>query len=104
MMMVTDSEFITEIQSTNSFNATACLNCGICTAICPMGLDILPRQLFRYVVLGIEKKILENQETVYSCLLCKMCEQNCPAEVKIAENVRILRGYINKKIFGLARK
>ncbi len=102
-MAGTDSKFMDEIKNTKSFNAFACMNCGVCTAICPMGLDLLPRQLFRYVVLGIEKKVLENQETIYSCLLCKMCEQNCPADVKIADNVRILRGYINKKYFGLAR-
>lgn len=102
-MAKANSKFIDEIKTTKSFNASACMNCGICTAICPMGLDILPRQLFRYAVVGIEEKILENQEIIYSCLLCKMCEQNCPAEVKIAENVRLLRGYINRKIFGLSR-
>jgi len=98
-----DSTFIDEIKTTKSFNASACMNCGICSAICPMGRDLLPRQLFRYAVLGIEEKILENQETIYSCLLCKMCEQNCPADVKIVENVRTLRNYINRKIFDLSR-
>jgi len=102
-MASADSTFIDEIKTTKSFNASACMNCGICSAICPMGLDLLPRQLFRYAVLGIEEKILENQETIYSCLLCKMCEQNCPADVKIVENVRTLRNYINRKIFDLSR-
>jgi heterodisulfide reductase subunit C len=55
------------------------------------------------VVIGIEEKVLENQDTIFSCLMCKMCEQNCPADVKIAENVRTLRGYINRKVFGLSR-
>ena len=98
-----NSNFIDEIKTTESFNASACLNCGVCTAVCPMGLDMLPRQLFRYVLIGIEDKVLENQETIFSCLLCRMCEQNCPADVHIAENVRILRGYINRKVFRLSR-
>ena len=99
-----NSTFIDEIKTTESFNANACMNCGVCTAICPMGLDLLPRQLFRYVVIGVEEKILENQETIFSCLLCKMCEQNCPANVKIVENIRTLRGFINRKVYRLSRK
>ena len=98
-----DSKFIDEIKTTDSFNATACMNCGVCTAVCPMGLDILPRHLFRYVVVGVKEKVLENKETIFSCLLCKMCEQNCPAGVEIAENMRILRNYINRKIYGISR-
>lgn len=92
-----------EIESSEEFNASACMNCGVCTAICPMGLDLLPRRLFRYVVVGIEEKVLENQEMIFSCLMCKMCEQNCPAGVKIAENVRTLRSYINRNVFELSR-
>jgi heterodisulfide reductase subunit C len=102
-MATANSMFIDEIRTAESFNALACMNCGICTAVCPMGIDILPRQLFRYVVIGIEEKVLENQEAIFSCLMCKMCEQNCPADVRIAENVRTLRGYINRRVFKLPR-
>jgi heterodisulfide reductase subunit C2 len=102
-MTKVDSRFIDEINTGESFNASACMNCGVCTAVCPMGLDILPRQLFRYVIIGAENKVLENQETIFSCLMCKMCEQNCPAKVNITENVRTLRGYINRKVFRLSR-
>jgi heterodisulfide reductase subunit C2 len=102
-MTSVNSEFIDEIKTTESFNASACMNCGVCTAICPMGLNLLPRQLFRYVVIGVEEKVLENQETIFSCLMCKMCEQNCPAKVSIVENVRTLRRYINRKVFELSR-
>nr|MBN2277242.1 4Fe-4S dicluster domain-containing protein [candidate division Zixibacteria bacterium] len=98
-----DSKFIDEIKTSESFNASACMNCGVCTAVCPMGLDILPRQLFRYVIIGVEDRVLENQETIFSCLMCKMCEQNCPAGVNITENVRTLRTYISRKVFGLLR-
>ncbi len=98
-----NTKFIDELQSSRSFNAGACMNCGVCTAVCPMGLDLLPRQLFRYAVLGVEEEILEHQETIFACLLCRMCEENCPAGVKITENVRTLRGYFNRTQFGLSR-
>jgi len=83
------------------FNASACMNCGVCTAVCPMGIEALPRMLFRYVLLGMEDQVLEQIESVYSCLLCRMCEVNCPAGVHIAENVRSLRHHINRTMFGL---
>ncbi len=75
------------------------MNCGVCSAVCPMGIELLPRKLFRYVLLGIEHKVVNNAEAIYSCLLCRMCEANCPAQVHIAENVRLLRHYLNRKVF-----
>jgi heterodisulfide reductase subunit C len=90
-----------EVGEGREFNASACMNCGVCTAVCPMGIEILPRRLFRYVLLGMEEQLLEETETVFSCLLCKMCEANCPAGVNIAENVRALRHHINRTQFGI---
>lgn len=93
--------FVAEVKKSDAFNAAACMNCGVCSAVCPMGIELLPRKLFRYVLLGIESRVLENSETIYSCLLCKMCEASCPAGVHITENVRSLRYYINKKVYKL---
>lgn len=90
-----------EVAERNEFDASACMNCGVCTAVCPMGIEVLPRRLFRYVLLGMEEQVLEETESIYSCLLCKMCEVNCPAGVHIAENVRALRHHINRTAFGL---
>lgn len=98
-MIRVNAEFIDSISTSETFNASACMHCGVCTAVCPVGIGLLPRQLFRYVVIGAQDRILENQDTIFSCLLCKMCEENCPAGVGIAENIRTLRGYINREIF-----
>lgn len=101
MSTLVDPALAVEVGGHDEFNASACMNCGVCTAVCPMGIEVLPRRLFRYVLLGMEEKVLEETESVYSCLLCKMCEVNCPAGVRIAENVRSLRHHINRKVFGL---
>ena len=98
-MALVNPDFINEVKRSEEFNASACMNCGVCSAVCPMGIELLPRKLFRYVLLGLKDKVLDNKETIYSCLLCKMCEANCPAKVHIAENVRSLRYYMNKKVF-----
>ena len=100
-MATVSPTFLKEFSPPEPINANACINCDVCTAIYPMGLDILPRNLFRYVLLGLKDKVIENQETIFSCLLCKLCEENCPADVHIAENVRILRGYINRNVYKL---
>ena len=98
-MALVNPDFAEEIGKPEAFNASACMNCGVCSAVCPMGIELLPRKLFRYVLLGLEEKVQKNSETIYSCLLCKMCEANCPAGVHIAENVRSLRYYLNKKVY-----
>ena len=90
-----------QLARSDEFNADACMNCGVCSAICPMGVDVEVRKLFRYVLLGMEDHVLSETEPVFSCLLCKMCEENCPAGVRIAENVRTLRHHLNRTVFGL---
>ncbi|HUO99625.1 MAG TPA: 4Fe-4S dicluster domain-containing protein [Rhizomicrobium sp.] len=88
-------------RGTSEFNAEACFNCGTCTALCPLGYQILPRKLFHEVRLGLEDKIRAEIPQIFSCLLCRMCEENCPQGVHITENMRILRYLINRQEFGL---
>jgi heterodisulfide reductase subunit C2 len=83
-----------ELRSLGDYDAEACMNCGICTAVCPLAIDLLPRRLFRYVELGLEERLRDETETVFSCLLCRACEESCPAGVHITENVRILRHWL----------
>jgi heterodisulfide reductase subunit C2 len=101
MTTVVDPGFADRVREAGAFDAEACMNCGVCTAICPLGVDLLPRRLFRYVLLGMEGRVLAETESVYSCLLCRACEESCPAGVHITENVRTLRHYVNRRVFGL---
>jgi len=101
MTALVNPELATELARSGEFNADACMNCGVCSAICPMGIDVEVRKLFRYVLLGMEDQVKAQTENVFSCLLCKMCEENCPAGVNIAENVRTLRHHIVRTAFGL---
>jgi heterodisulfide reductase subunit C len=68
-----------------------------------VGIDLLPRRLFRYVVLGLDDEVAAHSEAVYQCLLCKLCEDNCTGGVHIVANVRALRGYFTREVFGLER-
>jgi len=97
-----DPEFLTRLRLGGDFDARLCMNCGTCTALCPLGLELMPRRLFRYALLGDREEVLGHTEMIFSCLLCRMCEANCPAGVHIAENVRALRTYVNREVHGLA--
>jgi heterodisulfide reductase subunit C len=95
------SQLAERVREAGAFDAEACMNCGVCTAACPLGLDVLPRRLFRYVLLGLGERVAAETETVYSCLLCGLCEESCPAGVHITENVRTLRHHVNRTLFGM---
>jgi len=97
-----DAGLAGRVGGSTGFDAAACMNCGTCTAACPMGLEVLPRRLFRFVMLGMEDGVRESTEAIYSCLLCRMCEESCPAGVPIAENVRSLRRYLNREVFRIS--
>lgn len=98
-MIKADGNFVKELSKRGRFNAAECFNCGTCTALCPVGLAILPRELFRFVLLGGRQKLMEMSDTIYSCLLCRMCEENCPQGVKISGNIRTLRSWMSEEVY-----
>ena len=83
-----------------------CINCGTCTAVCPLPKEdvLLPRQLLRLLHLGLRDEILARSESIYSCLLCRLCEETCPAGVSIPECVRFLRGHLNRTVYHLEKE
>ena len=102
-MLKVDAEYRKQMKLPDGFNASACLMCGQCTAICPLGIELNPRLLFRYVLFGLEEKVMENSESIFECLLCRMCEVDCRAGVHIADNIRALRSYIDRDVYGITR-
>lgn len=94
MAAVVSSAMVDELAVLGDFDAAACMNCGVCTAACPLGLDILPRRLLRQALLGRAETVQAESDAVFSCLLCRACEANCPAGVHIAEDVRLLRRWL----------
>jgi len=99
MTTVLHPDMARQIWPGGEMNAEACMNCGVCSAVCPMGIELLPRRLFRFVLLGMEDRVRQESEAVFSCLLCRLCEVNCPADVPVAESVRSLRHYFNTHVF-----
>lgn len=94
MTVVADRRLLDDLHRLGEFDAETCMNCGVCTAACPLGIDLLPRRLFRHVVLGLDDRVREEERAIFSCLLCRACEERCPGGVHITENVRLLRRYL----------
>ena len=94
MSTVVNPALADELRGFGAFDPEVCMNCGVCTATCPLGIDVLPRHLLRYAALGMEERIREETETVFSCLLCRACEESCPAGVHISENIRVMRRWL----------
>jgi len=94
-------ELAARMKKAEGFDANACFHCGTCTALCPLGYEILPRKLFHDAMLGLEDRVRANIPQIFSCLLCRMCEANCPSGVHITDNIRTLRSLINRQVFGL---
>jgi heterodisulfide reductase subunit C len=61
---------------------TACMNCGICTAICPAAefYNYDPRKICNQVQSKDEEKIedLLKSETIWYCGQCMSCKTRCP--------------------------
>ncbi|MFA4836260.1 MAG: (Fe-S)-binding protein [Dehalococcoidia bacterium] len=79
--------------------AYGCLDCGKCTAICPVSRydpEFSPRMLVYDAIHGDGSTILQ-QKQIWSCLTCGACEMICQSGVQFSEFVTSLRGEAHQK-------
>lgn len=73
----------------------ACMNCGVCTAICPAAefYEYDPRRICDTVQRGNEIEIerLLKSETIWYCGQCMSCKTRCPRGNVPGELINILR-------------
>ena len=55
--LVVRPDLAAELHQLGDFDAEACMNCGVCTATCPLGIDVLPRRVLRDAVLGLDDRV-----------------------------------------------
>ena len=82
-------------------NLNLCIECGKCSSICPLK-DIFPEYSYENSPRGIinkflfdffimnEKEILEDS-TLWYCMTCTVCKNNCPAGVNFPGFISSLR-------------
>lgn len=74
---------------------THCMQCGLCSGLCPwgsVGSEFRTRKLMRMGQLGVEG--FESDDILFACTTCKLCMDNCPRQVKIIDVVRAMRAMI----------
>ncbi len=75
--------------------AWACLECGKCTAVCPVARQdgvFSPRRLVEEVIQGRPAEVVGNP-SLWACLTCRVCHERCPAGVdyvRFVQQVRVL--------------
>lgn len=92
----------------------ACMNCGICTAICPAAefFDYDPRRICDMVQRGDEDVIerLLRSDTIWNCGQCMSCKTRCPrgnvpgAVINILRSVSQTMGYYKESHLGKQQK
>jgi len=63
-----------------------CMQCGTCTATCPMAdaMDYGPRKLFALLLAGERETVLASS-TPWLCSSCYACTVRCPQEIHITD-------------------
>lgn len=70
-----------------------CLECGKCTSICPVSIkfeDFSPRLVVKKALLDFESDLL-NDERIWECLTCNLCNHVCMSDVHLPEFIRSVR-------------
>ncbi|MBN2485545.1 MAG: 4Fe-4S dicluster domain-containing protein [Bacteroidales bacterium] len=88
----------------------ACMNCGVCTAICPAAefYDYDPRMLVSIVQSNDEEAIIEllKSDTIWYCGQCMSCKTRCPRNNCPGLVINVLRkisqelGYFTESVKG----
>jgi quinone-modifying oxidoreductase subunit QmoC len=88
-------------------DATACFNCGNCTAVCALSTENtpFPRKVIRYLQIGAEDKLLQSPEP-WLCYYCGDCSETCPRGANPGEVMMGLRRYLTARYdrFGISKR
>ncbi len=71
--------------------ASACFQCGTCTATCPWGLVRQEPLNLRKLVHGAQLGLDGRTQDLWLCTTCGACEQQCPRGVRVSEIILPLR-------------
>jgi heterodisulfide reductase subunit C2 len=93
-----------EMRSLSGEDVSRCVQCGKCTAGCPIApdMDVMPNQVIRYLQLNEEGKAL-GASSIWICASCTTCSVRCPEGIDVARVMNqsrklcIERGYRPKE-------
>jgi heterodisulfide reductase subunit C len=86
-------------------NVHQCMQCGTCSAVCPMveSMGFTTRQGIHYLQFGLVEKVVDARIGEY-CASCHSCQVRCPRGIevpKVFEAVRLLALRANQDLITL---
>ncbi len=73
---------------------TACLMCGRCVRVCPIGL--IPTKLYKKITHGLYEDAM--RLNLMDCKECGCCAFTCPANIPLVQGMRLGKKMANKKV------
>jgi len=85
-------QFRNRILSISGEDSSKCVQCGKCTAGCPISpeMDVQPNQVLRLIQVNDPDALLRCS-TIWICASCQTCSVRCPEEIDIAKIMDSLR-------------
>jgi len=77
----------------NETKAYYCLDCGKCTANCPVARyddTFSPRKLVKEAAVGFDDEVIDSPQ-LWDCLTCDTCADRCRSDVQFAQFIRAVR-------------
>jgi len=83
---------IERINELSGENVKVCMQCGTCTAACPMAdeMDFFPRKVMHYSQFGMLER-MDDINSYWKCASCHSCSVRCPRGIDIAKVMEALR-------------
>ena len=84
-------DLVDQIKATNAYG---CLECGKCTAVCPVSLfsqRYSPRSMLTKTIRNEFDSIYIDYD-LWSCLTCRRCDAVCPANIDYSTLTQVIRG------------
>ncbi|MBI4785872.1 MAG: (Fe-S)-binding protein [Chloroflexi bacterium] len=85
---MTDAFYASVQQAPNGERIRACLQCGMCSGVCPFGylMDYTPSRIIAALRSGIFDDVMRN-DSVWMCIACYACTQVCPSGIPLTERL-----------------
>ncbi len=90
-----DPNLMSELKEYGAVGLEKCINCGNCTAICPLASDeySFPRNMIRLSQMGLKDRMLSSLDP-WLCYYCGECSETCPQKAEPAETMMSIRRWL----------
>jgi len=94
-----DPDLHREIARFGGHDVTLCMNCGLCTAICPLSEgsgSSFPRRVIHLLQVGGADKLAQTVDP-WLCYYCGECSESCPRDANPGETMMAARRYLTAR-------